>query len=868
MSKENLFKSAPNKATTSGHVEDVSSFVDTTKKLESNSLFPSDPKSAYLSSYYKDSYDFPYNPDPLASANDYSTYDEMCHDDQVKSAISFKKDLIISPGWQIKCEKQQIKDQIERNLREGLRVSFEDSLRDILSSFEYGFSLSEIIYKRGESGLIEVKDIKTRPPHTFEFHLDMKGDVEKIIQNAESSAYTFKPDYFLHYVYQPEFGNPYGQSDLRAAFQAWKTKKFFFRFWAMYVERFASPTVVGEYPENFDQSKVARIQAILNTIQNTTTLVVPEGTKIDFKMPNRDSSGIYENGVNMLNTMIARAVLMPDLLGLSGNQTKGGSYSLGETQFQMFMGLIKREQQTLARALTLKLIQPLVKANYGDYSAEFEFKQQSKEDALETMRVWIEATKAGLWKLSEDEVKHFLEVTKFPVPDVIEIKEPMRDQQFPMAGSRPNVPPALNNKPEDAPNGRPEEDEDEEDDEPEPKEPSEKFSERSYREKTKYESTVNFKQIEEFLDGKDEKAYKKLKGLAKDIYSDYIAQVRERNLLNKFKPELINELTIHFQKPMNIEFKNFMKDVYMDSYNQTQQEFFPKAEAKFALTDEMLPDEFLEIIDAEAFKLVGDYSVNITNKMRNKVVQGIKNGVNERELLGLLRELGDEETDKWLKTVIRTKSSEMYNRARKSFWDNDEFASQIIEAYQYSAIMDDRTSDVCRSLDGKIFEKGEFTTQITPPLHFNCRSLLVPITKFEEYKTNEPASIGSLREKGANLLTEKTNVKAYEIKQIVRSSGSIKKYGDSVVISDPGKGKQILIFYYKISNGSTEKSTVVGVKSSDEKEIRYRQTLKPSETSFENFRSDPWKLPKGTDFVINITTDDIDINYTVEYRIG
>ncbi|TXH55076.1 MAG: DUF935 family protein [Desulfurellales bacterium] len=863
MPKENpVVKPVPNKTLGNGNVQPVEPNAIGNKKLESNSLFPGDPKSAYLSSYYQDSYDFPYNPDPLAPANNYSTYDEMRHDDQVKAAISFKKDLVISPGWHIKCESQEIKEQIEQNLREGLRASFDDTLRDILSSFEYGFSLSEILYKRGDSGLIEVKDIKTRPPHTFEFHLNTKGDVEKIIQNADDTIGTFKPDYFLHYIYQPEFGNPYGQSDLRAAFQAWKAKKFFFRFWAMYVERFASPTVVGEYPENFDKSKIAQVQTVLQTIQNSTTIVVPEGTKIDFKMPNRDSSNIYENGVTMLNTMIARAILMPDLLGVSGGQTDSGSRALGETQFQMFMGLIKREQQTLARALTLKLIKPLVKANYGDYSAEFEFNQQSKEDALETMRVWIEATKVGLWKLSEDEVKHFLEVTKFPIPEKVELQEKQQYPNFPVEGSRPNNPPTPKNEPK-----KEVEPDDDEEEDSESEESPEKFSTRTYREKTKYESTINFVQIEDFLEKKEERGFRKLKPLGKDIYNDFIAQIRERNLLNKFKPELINELSIHFQKPMNVEFKNFMKDVYMDAYNQTQKEFFPKVESKFALSEEMLPEEFLEVIDAEAFKLVGDYSVNVTNKMRNKVVQGIKNGVNERDLLSQLRELGEEETDKWLKTVIRTKSSEMYNRARKSFWDNDEFAKQIVEAYQYSAILDDRTSDVCRELDGKIFEKGEFTTQITPPLHFNCRSLLVPVTKFEDYTANKEVSLDSLRDKGGNFLSDKNRVTSFEISQTVRSSGSLRTYGENIVINSPGANLQIEIMYYKISNASFEKSTVVGVKSSDEKELRYRQTLKPSETSTENFRSEPWKLPKGTHFVINITTDDIDINYTVEYRI-
>lgn len=715
--------------------------IQSSKKLEANLVFPSDPRSSYISDYYRPSGDFPYNPDPLASANRYDIYDEMRHDDQVKSAISFKKDLIIGSGWNIKCEVPEISEAIEKNLREKLARSFEDCLRDILSNFEYGFSLTEVLFRHGEDGLIEVKDLKTRPPHTFEFYLDTKGDVEKIIQNADTGVLDFKPDYFLHHIYQPEFGNPYGQSDLRAAHQAWKAKKFFFRMWAIYVERFASPTVIGEYPENFDSSKTARLQAIMNTIQNSTNLIVPEGTKIDFKMPNRDSSNVYENAINLLNTMIARAILMPDLLGVSGEQTSGGSYSLGQTQFELFMTLVKREQQSLSRVITKKIVQPIVKANWGDYPAEFEFRQHSKEDALESLKVWSEATRARIWKTDTSEIKHFLETLKFPSDHEIEISEPTQPN--------PNFPGFPGNEEKGQ---KPGEAEEEEKDEDEEKEESDSSPIKMFREKTTYEKLINFQQIDDFLASQDEKAFKKLKPAAKDIYIDYINQIRERNLLNRFKPELINELTVRFQKPMNQEFKFFMRDTYTESYNEAQKDLLPKSSMKFATEEELLPEEFIEVIDAEAFKLVGDYSIQVPKKMRDRLMQGIKNGVNERDLLKQLKELGESETDKWLKTVIRTKSTEMYNRARKSYWDNDDIAKQMVVAYQYSAILDNRTSEVCRSLDGKIFDKGEYATTVNPPLHFNCRSVLVPITKFEEYKLDKEISLEKLKGMGGNLI--------------------------------------------------------------------------------------------------------------------
>jgi hypothetical protein len=63
----------------------------------------------------------------------------------------------------------------------------------------------------------------------------------------------------------------------------------------------------------------------------------------------------------------------------------------------------------------------------------------------------------------------------------------------------------------------------------------------------------------------------------------------------------------------------------------------------------------------------------------------------------------------------------------------------MVSAYQYSAILDSVTTDLCAGLHGKIFDAGD---QPVPPLHFNCRSLLVPITKYESYEPD--TKVGSI----------------------------------------------------------------------------------------------------------------------------
>lgn len=50
--------------------------------------------------------------------------------------------------------------------------------------------------------------------------------------------------------------------------------------------------------------------------------------------------------------------------------------------------------------------------------------------------------------------------------------------------------------------------------------------------------------------------------------------------------------------------------------------------------------------------------------------------------------------------------------------------------FKFVAVLDARTSDICRSMNGKVFPMKDFKIGITvPPLHPNCRSVIIPATE-------------------------------------------------------------------------------------------------------------------------------------------
>jgi SPP1 gp7 family putative phage head morphogenesis protein len=92
-----------------------------------------------------------------------------------------------------------------------------------------------------------------------------------------------------------------------------------------------------------------------------------------------------------------------------------------------------------------------------------------------------------------------------------------------------------------------------------------------------------------------------------------------------------------------------------------------------------------------------------------------------------------------LEAIHRTEAMKAYNEGRNEIMFDEDV--EIVEAVQYSAILDSRTSKYCRNNNGIIVEntpeKQEFIQEWGPPAHTNCRSLLVPITKFEDFTESD-----------------------------------------------------------------------------------------------------------------------------------
>lgn len=73
--------------------------------------------------------------------------------------------------------------------------------------------------------------------------------------------------------------------------------------------------------------------------------------------------------------------------------------------------------------------------------------------------------------------------------------------------------------------------------------------------------------------------------------------------------------------------------------------------------------------------------------------------------------------------IARTELTHVQNQSAANSYKDAGYSK-----YQFLAAVDDRTSDICLDLDGKIFDFSEAVVGVNfPPCHVNCRSTIIPV---------------------------------------------------------------------------------------------------------------------------------------------
>jgi phage gp29-like protein len=239
---------------------------------------------------------------------DYNVYREVLRDDQCKATFQQRRDAVIACNWDVepggkraidKAAAQFIKEQLEA-------IDFDRATNGMLHGVWYGHAVAECMWRTG-GRYVELDRIIVRERHRFAYGVDGSLWLNRptgYAQMPERKFWTLNTGadhddepYGLglaHYCYWPVF---FKRNDIK--------------FWLVFLEKFASPTVKGAAPKAIIDDPVERnkVLAQLRSFAHDTAILVPEGVEVGLLEAARTGVSSYEGLCKAMDAAIAKIVL-------------------------------------------------------------------------------------------------------------------------------------------------------------------------------------------------------------------------------------------------------------------------------------------------------------------------------------------------------------------------------------------------------------------------------------------------------------------------------------------------------------------------------------------------------------------------------
>ena len=757
-----------------------------------------------------------FNPMLLLKSKGIGELFRMRKDEQVKAALKFKKLVALSSGYCVKhaegLEEDPVADFVWKVLDE-LPGRFEVALREMLSALDFGFSVTEKVYSMDGAKAV-LKALKTRHPGDIVFEMDAYGNVLGLRQlsGPQKGDHGLLPTgKFAIYTHDGEFGNPYGISDLEAAYLAYFQKDNALIWMSQLLERYGVPPAIIKY-RGYNTQQMNALNDILDRMASSTVIALPmadkeDSVQIDFPEVASQVQNTFIPALTYADQRIAKALLMPGLMGLTSD-TSEGSYARAQVHFDAFMLVVESLRSDLRNVIQEQVVNQLCELNFParpEGWPQFDFEPIGDEMKLEFLTQWAALAGAGIVTKQPEDEEHIRRQMK--MPDLVERPEEEKEQvsetpiygyhldagivtinearrqlglppvpdgdkppitpasiaiaqagaplppdtSTPVPPASPPDPNAGGPQPEaiastatsDAPPVAPSaplaiEAGEPVDDDPSADELAQEAEAVQFsRPLAECERQVDFASIVSGLGN--------LEGRAVGVVASQYARSKEalakliRDDFADGQLDTVQSITAlpGVDNTMPSTVAASLRSAFGFGRAQTVSELSAAyaqagAVAKFATEPNYIPEEALRYLEAKAIEVADITNSRVLGNVKLALLNGIKQGQSVEEVIEALDIAFDGYTDAnpaKLETIVRTNFTDAFNQGRLVQSRQAEDDGVTLTGYMYSAILDDRTTEVCRYLDRKIFKSDDpDVDRLTPPRHFNCRSVLVTLT--------------------------------------------------------------------------------------------------------------------------------------------
>lgn len=237
----------------------------------------------------------------------------------------------------------------------------------LLTSLIDGFSLTEPVWDEVDSmadtyaGFWTLKQAKGKDTEYIRFRLDQYRNIEAVqAMNAGQGGRPFDPRDFIIFSHLSFFCNPFGMSDLRAAFRAANLIEAAIKLRAILLENFSGPFLVATAK---DPTVQARMKVVLANARSRGWIVIPDGATVEVINLATSAPDQFQASIKDLREEIVTAIQGAYLQLLEGGIANGrGNTEVHKGIAELFQWWLAAE---VCNRLNKDLIPDLVRPNFG-----------------------------------------------------------------------------------------------------------------------------------------------------------------------------------------------------------------------------------------------------------------------------------------------------------------------------------------------------------------------------------------------------------------------------------------------------------------------------------------------------------------------
>jgi SPP1 gp7 family putative phage head morphogenesis protein len=713
------------------------------------------------------------NPDKLLEdkAKTLQLYDTMMLDDRISSIVELKIRLALSVHGEFVPASDEDKDIEIKEWVEDVLTNMTTRWWDVLynlleGGIVHGFKVGEKIFDRID-GKIILRNIKFMHSMYFDFGYSEYGDLDKLyIGKQYGETKTVEGDdianKFIVFVYPIlRNGSYYGDSDLREIYPQYYAKYQIFRFRNIYLQNYGQPIpIITADSARVSTTEKNEIQDFVEHLQDNMYLYIPgmrpkdkhgdyndkilSKFQIDL-LENKRERGTdqYEKTIDQLDRQISRKLLVPDKMGFTQDAT--GARAQSQVFFDVLKMVIKDLHGRL-EDMANDIIKQIVDLNFPGVEEypTWQFEKIDEKIEQEMLKVLLEK---GVVDKREQWIRPWTGIPELTEEEQEEIDEKKEEDRKKAMEEQAALPPQGNGFP------------------PKPPKADKGQDRQTQKAGRVVRLKVDYKRIEEQYDTAEADFVRDFNQIHKSVSENVLRQVERKNIIENKDLKALKTLRISktdFKRLLSLYYAKLYLEGKVSAVDEVK-ESLPTAQLQklavkpafatepphsFLIGEDWLDRNwidkylakygplgklnaadkaYLRQIRDRSFFLTGDIEQRILKDVHTYVMEGLDAGLSARTIINQIDNALTEDRKKYATTIARTNASDAFNSGRMNFFMSSDIRP-LIEAYQYSAIIDNVTTLYCESHDGQVIYPNDPTFgTMQPPNHFNCRSLLIPI---------------------------------------------------------------------------------------------------------------------------------------------